>query len=74
MTLNKEESEKVNPNLTVLIAMELVKEFNRPVLLLRETELDGQKVYGGSGRNGNFYELPDLKAKLKEAGGLYQEG
>ena len=74
VALNKEESEKVNPNITGLIAMELVKEFNRPVLLLRETELDGQKVYGGSGRNGNFYELPNLKLMLSEAGGYYEEG
>ena len=73
-TLNTEESIKVSPNLTGLIAMELVKEFNKPTLVLRDTEFEGQHVYGGSGRNGNFYGLPDLKAKLTEAGGFYEEG
>lgn len=72
--LDAKESLKVSPNITGLIAMELVKEFNKPALVLRDTELNGERVYGGSGRNGNFYGLPDLKAMLKEAGGLYQEG
>lgn len=73
-TLDAKESIKVSPNITGLIAMELVKEFNKPALVLRDTEFDGEHVYGGSGRNGNFYGLPDLKAMLTAAGGLYQEG
>lgn len=73
-TLNAKESAKVSPNVTGLIAMELVKEFNKPTLVLRDTEFEGQRVYGGSGRNGNFYGLPDLKAMLTKAGGFYQEG
>lgn len=73
-TLDAKESIKVSPNITGLIAMELVKEFNKPALVLRDTEFNGEKVYGGSGRNGNFYGLPDLKATLAAAGGLYQEG
>ena len=73
-TLNAKESAKVSPNVTGLIAMELVKEFNKPALVLRDTEFEGQRVYGGSGRNGNFYGLPDLKAMLAKAGGFYQEG
>ena len=72
--LDAKESVKVSPNITGLIAMELVKEFNKPALVLRDTEFDGEHVYGGSGRNGNFYGLPDLKAMLTAAGGLYQEG
>lgn len=72
--LDAKESIKVSPNITGLIAMELVKEFNKPALVLRDTELNGERVYGGSGRNGNFYGLPDLKAMLAAAGGLYQEG
>ena len=72
--LDAKESIKVSPNITGLIAMELVKEFNKPALVLRDTEFDGEHVYGGSGRNGNFYGLPDLKAMLTAAGGLYQEG
>ena len=72
--LDAKESIKVSPNITGLIAMELVKEFNKPALVLRDTEFNGERVYGGSGRNGSFYGLPDLKAMLAAAGGLYQEG
>ena len=73
-TLNSTESKKINPNFTGLIAMELVKEFNRPALVLRETEYEGQHVFGGSGRNGNFYGLPDLKDFLHKTGVYYAEG
>ena len=73
-TLNAEESKKVNPNFTGLIAMELVKQFNRPVLVLRETEYEGHKVFGGSGRNGNFYGLSDFKDFLHNVGVYYAEG
>ena len=73
-TLNTLESKKVNPNFTGLIAMELVKEFNRPALVLRETEYEGHHVFGGSGRNGSFYGLPDLKSFLHDAGVYYAEG
>lgn len=72
--LNTAESKKVNPNFTGLIAMELVKEFNRPSLVLRETDFEGKHMFGGSGRNGNFYGLPDLKTFLHQAGVYYAEG
>ena len=72
--LNTTESKKVNPNFTGLIAMELVKEFNRPSLVLRETDFEGKHMFGGSGRNGNFYGLPDLKTFLHQAGAYYAEG
>lgn len=78
VTLNDKESAKVSPNITGLIAMELVNHYNKPALVLRKTTFDeeGQElnVYGGSGRNGNFYGLPDLKSFLKEAGAFYCEG
>lgn len=73
-TLNEEESKKISPTLTGLIAMELVKEFNRPALVLRKTEFEGQEVYGGSGRNGNFFGLSDLKGYLHKVGITYGEG
>ena len=61
VTLDEKESTKVNPNITGLIAMELVKKFNRPCLVLRETkDENGNIIFGGSGRNGNFYDLPNL--------------
>ncbi len=64
------ETTKVSPNITGLIAMEMVKEFNRPCLVVRETEdpEDGQMVLGGSGRNGNFYNLPSLLDFLSDSG------
>lgn len=73
-TLNEKESLKVSPNITGLIATKMVKEFNKPCLVLRTTELNGIECYGGSGRNGSFYNLQDLKSELANAGGLYQEG
>lgn len=74
VTLDEKQSTKVSANLTGLIAMELVKEFNRPCLVLRKTEYDGKQVFGGSGRNGTFHELPDLKSMLQQAGAYYAEG
>lgn len=74
VTLDEKESMKVSPNITGLIAMELVSHYNKPTLVLRKTEYEDEEVYGGSGRNGNFYGLPDLKAFLKEAGVFYCEG
>lgn len=74
VTLDKKEAEKINPNITGLIAMELVKKFNKPTLVLREMELDGKQVYGGSGRNGNFYGLPSLLNVLRAVPVYYAEG
>lgn len=66
--LNEKESAKVNPNITGLIATELVKKFNKPCLVLRETIDDnGDKVFGGSGRNGNFFGLPNMLDFLHES-------
>lgn len=74
-TLDKKQSIKVSANITGLIAMELVKEFNKPCLVLRETEMDGKTVYGGSGRNGNFYGLPSLLDFLHQSNLVaYAEG
>ena len=72
--LEGSDTSKITPNLTGLVAMELVKEFNKPCLVLRETMFDNQDVFGGSGRNGNFYGLPGLKDFLHEAGIYYAEG
>ena len=74
-TLDKKQSTKVSANVTGLIAMELVKEFNKPCLVLRETEFNGKQVYGGSGRNGNFYGLPSLLDFLHQSNLVeYAEG
>ena len=75
VTLDDAESKKVTPTLTGLIAMELVKEFNRPALVLRKTTFEGgAQLYGGSGRNGNFFGLSDLKTFLHKVGITYGEG
>lgn len=73
-TLDEKNSSKVGANITGLIAMELVKEFNKPCLVLRKTELEGKSVFGGSGRNGRFYNLPNLKDTLDAAGAEYTAG
>ena len=73
-TLDAKQSIKVSANVTGLIAMELVKEFNKPCLVLRETEFNGKQVYGGSGRNGNFYGLPSLLDFLRAVPVHYAEG
>ena len=74
-TMNEEESSKVSANVTGLIAMELVKHYNRPCLVLRETEYDGKIMFGGSGRNGSFYGLPSLLDFLHNSNlAYYAEG
>lgn len=58
---------KINPNITGLIAMELTKEFNKPTLVVKKTSYNGEEVYGGSGRNGKFYGLPNLMDFLNKS-------
>ena len=67
-TLDAKMSAKINANFTGLIAMELVKKFNKPCLVVRETDFNGKHIYGGSGRNGVFYKLPDLMSFIQNSG------
>lgn len=71
VTLDAKESSKVSANITGLIAMELVKEFNRPALVTRLTTFEDKELFGGSGRNGSFYGFPNLMGFLKESGLVY---
>lgn len=71
ITMDKAESAKVSANVTGLIATELVKYYNKPCLVLRETEYDGKVMYGGSGRNGNFFGLPSLLDFLRDSNVVY---
>lgn len=71
VTLNAQESSKVSANITGLIAMELVKEFNRPAIVTRLTTFEDKELYGGSGRNGVFFGFPSLMDFLKESGLVY---
>lgn len=66
--LDSKQSAKINANFTGLIAMELVKKFNKPCLVVRETDFNGKHLYGGSGRNGVFYKLPDLMSFIQSSG------
>ena len=70
-TMDTKESAKVSANVTGLIAMELAKHYNRPCLVLRETEFEGRIMYGGSGRNGNFFGFDNLLEFLRESGLVY---
>lgn len=70
-TMDTKESAKVSANVTGLIAMELAKHYNRPCLVLRETEFEGRTMYGGSGRNGNFFGFDNLLEFLRESGLVY---
>lgn len=72
--LTPEDSKKVTSNLTGLVATELVKQYNKPVLVLRDTEYENQKMFGGSGRNGNFFKLPSLLRVCKQLPTYYAEG
>ena len=69
--LDEEQSNKVSANITGLIAMEIVKEFNKPCLILRKTEFEDKILFGGSGRNGNFFGLPSLLDFLRESNLVY---
>lgn len=71
VTMDAKESTKVSANVTGLIATELVKYYNRPCLVLRETEFEGRVMYGGSGRNGNFFGLPSLLDFLRDSNVVY---
>jgi single-stranded-DNA-specific exonuclease len=52
--LEENELDKLNPTLTGLTAMELVKTYNKPSLVLRKTNIDGKELYCGSGRSKEF--------------------
>lgn len=59
--VTKQEQESVNSTLTGLTAMELLKTYNKPVLVLRENaDENGNITYSGSGRSKDFYGMPPL--------------
>lgn len=65
----------VNKNITGLIANKLIHEYRQPVLLLNETELDGEKTWAGSGRNIETPELESLREFIEESDyALYATG
>lgn len=69
--LNEKESSKVSANVTGLIATELVKHYGKPCFVLRKTTDNDKEVYGGSGRNGSFHNLPNLLDFVIDSGTAY---
>jgi single-stranded-DNA-specific exonuclease len=67
---------KVDQNMTGLIAMDLVKTYNKPVLVLREKkEANGSVVLAGSGRSKEFDGLLSFMPFIRESGlSNYAEG
>lgn len=61
IALDESESDYVNPNLTGLIAMNLLAKYGKPTLVMRLAD-DG--IFKGSGRGNNHSELNNLKTYL----------
>ena len=66
--ISERDGYKVNPNLTGLVAMELVKDYNKPVLVLREKTENNEHLFFGSGRSKEFNGLTNLLAEIRSSG------
>lgn len=67
--LNQKDSEKVNPNIVGLAAMDIAKYYNRPTIITRYTLGEDNSVhYSGSGRSNHYIDLPSLKEFLESTG------
>ena len=58
----------IEPNLTGLMANQIMGKYQKPVLLLNRYEENGQIVWRGSGRNSTYSKLTDLRSTLFETG------
>ena len=73
--LENNESSKVSANITGLSAMDLVKTYNKPALVLRETQIDGKTLFCGSGRSKDFNNLKSFLGFIRESNKAeYAEG
>lgn len=63
--LPEKEASKISPNIVGLVAMDLLKRYNKPVLLLRESKEGG--LFSGSGRSKDFDGLPSLLSFIRES-------
>lgn len=66
ITLNEEESEQVDSTLTGLVAMQLTKQYQRPVIVSRID--DGGEHFSGSLRGINDSALEDFRAFCEDSG------
>lgn len=64
--LNTKELTKVPQNITGLAAMEILNEYNRPTLILREDDRTG--LFSGSGRSKEWGAMPSLLEEIKNSG------
>ena len=56
----------VPKTITGLVAMELLKLYGKPSLVLRPVEVNGQITYAGSGRSNSYEELPSFLDFVRE--------
>jgi single-stranded-DNA-specific exonuclease len=70
------EEDNINQNITGLAAMELVKTYNKPVLILREKiDENGNATYSGSGRSKEYDGFNSLLQFILDSGdAIYAEG
>ena len=65
----------MDKNILGLIANILMEKYQRPILLLNETEEEGQKAWAGSCRNYEYCEIEDLRSFIeKQPGVLWSSG
>ena len=73
ITLDERESEIVDSTLTGLIAMQLTKQYKRPILITRSN--DEGTIFSGSGRGINDSALDDFRLFCEESGVIeYAQG
>ena len=75
LIIKLDESYAVDKNLTGLIANQLMAKYQRPVLLLNQTEVDGKIAWEGSGRGYDKSKFDNLREFLNESDlVMYAEG
>ena len=73
ITLDEQESEFVDSTLTGLIAMQLTKQYKRPILITRSNEKG--TIFSGSGRGINDSALDDFRLFCEDSGVIeYAQG
>lgn len=68
VTTSKDDAVTVPKTMTGLVAMELVKKYRKPVLVLRPRSINGVKHYFGSGRGNKNTGFESFRDALNESG------
>lgn len=75
LVVQLEKELNIDKNILGLIANVLMEKYQRPILLLNETEEEGQKAWAGSCRNYEYCEIEDLRSFIEnQPGVLYSQG